>query len=94
MEAMAVELPEVNADIINALSRTGGVPGPMASDDILVFRSIGRTDGLKYVRECLTTRIPLYVHQDATAPHTLSSDVTLHNGDIVLIGRRNDTDKR
>lgn len=65
-----VELPAYENDVLNALARTGGLPGPDAVQEVIIYRH-GRSDRNRKV-----------VQPDT---HEFPSDPRLNGGDIVRI---------
>ncbi len=67
------------SDVLEALTRTGGLPGPNGKSDVLVRRGPAVTDP-----DQLTVRVPLRVPQGQPIPLT-EADVTLGEGDTVHV---------
>jgi protein involved in polysaccharide export with SLBB domain len=83
-----IDLPAYENDVLNALARTGGLPGLDANNEIIIQRgppANAPRDKLPAVGE--TVRIPLRVRADE--PLTFRpDDVILRDGDIVFIEAR------
>lgn len=90
-----LELPSNHADVLRALVRTGGLPGPSAANEIIVYRGYesipGKDDQLAWSHERTTTkpkrqtiRIPLRLPPNASKPFS-EDDVKLQSGDIVFV---------
>jgi protein involved in polysaccharide export with SLBB domain len=97
----AVELPAYENDLLNALARTGGLPGPEAVQEIVIYRGSRRdSEGQgpqgdsppnPFVHgdkdDQTVVRIPLQV--PTGQPLRLKrSDILLHTGDIVEVRAR------
>ena len=86
-----VELPAYENDVLNALTRTGGLPGLDAMNEILVQRGYFEpTDGADAAAALAKTqviRIPLRLREGEPPPFK-PEDVILRNGDIVYIEAR------
>lgn len=76
-----VELPIYENDVLNALNRTGGLPGLDARDEIVVQRMVKNSDDTRVVR------IPLRIPKGSGLPFR-PDDVILNNGDVVFIEAR------
>ncbi|MDB5387602.1 MAG: sugar transporter substrate-binding protein [Planctomycetaceae bacterium] len=85
-----VDLPANENDVLNVITRTGGLPGQTALNEIVIQRGglraddnpeIGATDGTE------TVRIPLRVNP-GERPKFKPEDVILRTGDIVFIEAR------
>lgn len=94
----ALDLPAYENDLLNALAKTGGLPGDDASDEILIERGVGNgdpdlaaaqrlLDAPKDGRNGNVVRIPLRVRQGED-PTIKQEDIILHSGDVVYIGHR------
>jgi protein involved in polysaccharide export with SLBB domain len=87
-----VDLNAYENDVLNALARTGGLPGLDASSTIVIQRG-GPTSykaGTKLstvASETVQVRIPLRMRPDAKLPFE-PEDVILKNGDIIFIESR------
>ncbi len=83
-----IDLPAYENDVLNALARTGGLPGLDANNEIIIQRGPpagAPKNNLPAVGE--TIRIPLRVRDEE--PLTFRpEDVILHDGDIVFIEAR------
>jgi protein involved in polysaccharide export with SLBB domain len=75
-----VELPAYENDILNALNRTGGLPGTEALDEVTVQREL-KGGGTK------VTHIPLKMHEGEPIPFGVQ-DIILENGDVVFVPGR------
>ena len=74
------------SDVLEALTRTGGLPGPNGKPDVLVRRGPMVTDP-----EQLTVRVPLRVPHGLPIPLT-EADITLGEGDTVHVFARDADD--
>lgn len=99
-----LELPIGENDLITALAKTGGLPGPDAVDDVVIERTrpVPTADAsdrtaqksslakpaVKYVKQ--TIRIPMRLPVNAAVPFT-EDDITLQNGDVVFVAARDDS---
>jgi protein involved in polysaccharide export with SLBB domain len=72
------------SDVLEALTRTGGLPGPTGKPEVLVRRGPDVADPNR-----LTVRIPLRVPPGALVPFT-EADVTLGEGDTVHVFARDE----
>ena len=94
-----VELPAYENDVLNALARTGGLPGEGAIQEVLVYRKeTQESDGFALNGDLQSAcdycpgdakaiRIPLEVPA-GTCPQINPEDVILHTGDIITIRAR------
>jgi hypothetical protein len=91
-----VNLPAYENDVLNALSRTGGLPGLDAENMVTIERASlpsldNKEEMLKHIEQGGSTnpviRIPLRLRPDEPIPFT-PEDVILHDGDIVFIEAR------
>jgi protein involved in polysaccharide export with SLBB domain len=82
-----IDLPAGENDVLNALARTGGLPGLDANNEVIIQRGAppGTPPDLAAVGE--TTRIPLRV-RPGEPPTFRPEDVILKDGDIVFIESR------
>lgn len=114
--AVTLELPAYKNDVLEALSKSGGLPGLNAKNEVIILRkgsaNLFETDG-DYLPNDLAAwsrtvadhynqtgeivglghdmgilRIPIRVSPDKIPPRLTSDDVTLRNGDVVLIQSR------
>jgi protein involved in polysaccharide export with SLBB domain len=77
----AVDLPAFENDVLNALNRTGGLPGSEAFDEVIIERAL-KQGGTQI------THIPLKLHEGEQVAFT-PKDIILENGDVVFVpGRR------
>src|SRR5262249_54563229 len=78
-----VDLPAYENDVLNALTRTGGLPGLDAINEIMVQRDP------KWAPDAPPPllRIPVRLHEGESIPFQ-PADVILRNGDIVFIEAR------
>jgi hypothetical protein len=96
----ALELPAYQNDVLTAMTRTGGLPGADAKNEVMILRPLQRVataggqDNSLLRREPLpgeaaerTTYIPLRVRPGEDIPFR-PSDVILNDGDIVYIAAR------
>ncbi|MCA9240148.1 MAG: polysaccharide biosynthesis/export family protein [Planctomycetales bacterium] len=93
-----VELPAYQNDLLNALARTGGLPGLEARRDVLIYRGYWDEAGGAPTPCCPVcpgredvcadgeriVRIPLRA-KPCEPPQFSREDVVLHNGDIVVV---------
>jgi hypothetical protein len=77
----AIDLPAYENDVLNALNRTGGLPGLDALNEIIVEREVKGQGGTR------VSRIPLRTVGGEPPPVT-ADDVILQNGDIVFVESR------
>ncbi len=114
--AVTLELPAYRNDVLEALSKSGGLPGLNAKNEVIILRKgtedLFETDG-DYLPNDLAAwsrsvadhynrtgeiaglgrgmgiiRIPIRVSPCKIPPRLTSDDVTLHDGDVVLIQSR------
>ncbi len=76
----AIDLPAYENDVLNALNRTGGLPGSEALDEVIVQREV-KGAGTK------VTHIPLRTAHGEPPP-VCPEDVILQNGDVVFVEGR------
>jgi len=76
----AVDLPAYENDVLNALNRTGGLPGVDALNEVIVQREV-KGQGTK------VTRIPMRLREGEPVPFS-PRDVILEDGDIVFVEAR------
>jgi protein involved in polysaccharide export with SLBB domain len=97
-EGQVLELPAYENDVLNALARTGGLPGSESSQEVVIQRGYWRDaagtagSGGTAVPEAGTdqprdTRIPLRI-RPGQSPGFRPEDVILQNGDIVTVRGR------
>jgi protein involved in polysaccharide export with SLBB domain len=77
---VTLDLPAYENDVLNALNRTGGLPGLDALNEIVIERA--GADG-----QVRVLRIPLR-YPDGEEPKFDAKDIILENGDIVFIENR------
>ena len=93
-----VNLPAYENDVLNALARTGGLPGLDAENEVIIERGSSpnfddKAALLEHVERCGTNgvgqriRIPLRLRPEEVPPFK-PEDVILQNGDIVFIEAR------
>jgi hypothetical protein len=97
----ALDLPVYENDVLNALTRSGGLPGPDAENEVIIERGAnpnagkvpdsarcGDAQAEQFAgRGTQTLRIPLRAYPDE--PVTIRpQDVLLQTGDVVLVRRR------
>ena len=90
-----LNLPAYENDVLNALARTGGLPGLDAENEVVIergsFKDFDNKDAvLQHVAQGYggqTIRIPMRLRPDEPPPFK-PDDVILHNGDIVFIEAR------
>jgi hypothetical protein len=95
----ALELPAYQNDVLTALTKTGGLPGLDAKNEVIIMRPIktvgsSKQDNQLIRREPLpgqtaqeTVHIPLRLRPGESIPFR-AADVILGEGDIVYIARR------
>jgi protein involved in polysaccharide export with SLBB domain len=83
--AAYLDLPAFQNDILNALTRTGGLPGLDSVNEIVVYHSLSGKDGGDAGTK--VTRIPVRMPKDQPLPFK-PEDVVLDNGDVVFIEAR------
>ena len=94
------EIPEVEADVLTALSVSGGLPGPTAENEVLVYRGTDEfaakdaAEDWSNVAEtkfgdaaARIVRIPLRMRVGSEKPFT-EDDIRLRSGDIVFVPPR------
>jgi hypothetical protein len=79
-----IDLPAGENDVLNALARTGGLPGSDAKNEIVVHRHSSSKSGSQE----RTIRIPLRARPGEPLPFH-PEDVILEQGDIVYLESRN-----
>ncbi len=78
-----LDLPIGENDVLNALSKTGGLPGTDARNEVIIYKKNSKNpDGTD-----LVIRIPLRL-KPGTPPPFKPEDVVLDNGDIVYLEAR------
>jgi protein involved in polysaccharide export with SLBB domain len=77
----AIDLPAYENDVLNALNRSGGLPGLEAAEEVVVQHEI-TGQGTK------VTRIPLKMRPGEPVPFS-TQDIVLNNGDVVFVEARN-----
>ncbi len=80
-----IDLTAGENDVLNALAKTGGLPGLDANNEIIIQRTIKSDDGS--VPDVDMIRIPLRVRR-GEPPSFRPEDVILNDGDIVFIESR------
>jgi protein involved in polysaccharide export with SLBB domain len=80
--AASVELPAYENDVLNALNRSGGLPGTDAKNEVIVQRKPRRGQTPE------TIRIPLRLRPGEPVPFR-PEDVILQAGDTVIVEARN-----
>jgi hypothetical protein len=99
---MVVELPAYQNDVLNALTRTGGLPGLESTQEVIIQRGYwdGQSDPMRgdYRQPAQSDldaaadaqrriiRIPMRYR--GTPPEIRSADIILRNGDIVTVHAR------
>lgn len=103
-ESFSIELPAYENDVLHALSETGGMPGEIAKNEIVVIRgalngqqsqdaivrAVGANTG-DYVSSTLegANVIRIPIRGEAgTFPNLSEADITLEDGDVVYIEGR------
>ena len=92
---MELELAETEADVLSALALTGGLPGPTAANEVVIYRGADvKSDGTlpadwkqRAVATPRITRIPLRI-EPGSARNFTEDDIRLRAGDIVFIPPR------
>jgi hypothetical protein len=79
--ATTVELPAYENDVLNALNRSGGLPGTDAKNEVIVQRKPRRGKPPE------TIRIPLRLRPGEPVPFR-PEDVILNSGDTVIVEAR------
>jgi protein involved in polysaccharide export with SLBB domain len=80
-----LELPAYENDVLNALARTGGLPGTDAKTEVVIYHKKPKT---KPNGELVTiTRIPLRIRDSEALPFN-SDDIVLNEGDILYLESR------
>ena len=86
-----LELPAYENDVLTALTRSGGLPGNDAKNEVLIQRGVADVELDKMpsgpVPGIRTSRIPLRLRPGEPIPFK-SDEVILNNGDIVYIQSR------
>jgi len=88
-----VDLPAYENDVLNALTRTGGLPGLDAVNEVIILRGAeNNLNDSEIFRgygadDAAVTRIPLRIRKGERRPFQ-PEDVILNKGDIVFIERR------
>lgn len=98
-----LELPQTEADVLSALAKSGGLPGPTAQNEVIVYRGHDDNAGFDAPAawtdsglnvspdtERRTIRIPLQISPGTPKPFDVR-DIHLKSGDIVFVPGR-DTD--
>lgn len=87
MKRTVLRLPEAEADIFWALTRSGGVPSESASDEIMIFSR--PREGVDFDdSKRLPRRVPLFRNVGENQDELPPADASLSTGDIVIVGRR------
>lgn len=76
-----IDLPIYENDVLNALNRTGGLPGLDSINEVIIQRNVKGGEDVKVVR------IPLRIRKGSALPFQ-PDDVILNNGDVVFIEAR------
>lgn len=87
--AIVLDLPAYENDLLNALTRSGGLPGLDAVNKVEIHHKIRNSDATDAASSIEVTHIPLRVWPGQQKPFQ-SDDIILKNGDIVFIKRRDD----
>ncbi|MFL5338836.1 MAG: polysaccharide biosynthesis/export family protein [Gemmataceae bacterium] len=82
-----IDLPAYENDILNALAKTGGLPGLDALNEVMVQRTAPPVPGDPNPPPTSVIRIPLRTRPGEPLPFR-PEDVVLRNGDIVFIESR------
>ncbi len=95
-----LELPAAEADVLSALARSGGLPGPTAANEVIIYRGYDNVDGVPLPSEWKTSiatgdaetqpktvRIPLRIKPGEEKPFDESA-IFLKSGDIVFVPPR------
>jgi protein involved in polysaccharide export with SLBB domain len=81
-----VDLPANENDVLNALTRTGGLPGFDAVNEVVIERGYNKSDA-GTGSSTQVVRIPLRL-REGEAPPFSAKDILLEKGDIVFIEAR------
>jgi protein involved in polysaccharide export with SLBB domain len=81
-----IDLEAGENDVLNALAKTGGLPGLDANNEIIIQRSLKTRDD-RGIPEIDLIRIPLRIRRGET-PSFRPEDIVLNDGDIVFIESR------
>jgi protein involved in polysaccharide export with SLBB domain len=79
---VTLELPAYENDVLNALTRSGGLPGTDAKNEVVVQRKLRKGDAAPRV-----VRIPLRLRSGEPVPFR-PEDVVLQSGDTVFVESR------
>lgn len=85
-----VDLPAYENDVLTALTRTGGLPGAGAQNEVVIQRAGATTtqpDGTTETIRGESIRIPLRISPGALAPFR-PGDIVLKTGDILFVEAR------
>lgn len=97
-----LDLPAYENDVLNALARSGGLPGTDAADEVIIERGAftgdhDKVDVLRRLENCRSfptsgsdkqfIRLPLRV-KPGDEPTIKTDDIILKSGDVVFIGQR------
>ena len=85
-----VELPAYENDVLNALTRTGGLPGANAVNEVLIQRGAydgSSPDSFGLPGSDNSVRIPLRIDPNQPPPFS-PEDIVLNTGDVVYIAGR------
>jgi protein involved in polysaccharide export with SLBB domain len=94
-----LELPETEADVLSALARSGGLPGPTAASEVIIYRRGAGPDGYplptdwqaarpaEKESEPTVVRLPLRI-RPGEQDRFSEDQVRLHSGDIVFVPPR------
>jgi hypothetical protein len=85
-----IDLPAYQNDVLNALAKTGGLPGKDAVNEIIIQRGYMKMSGdelMENEERGEEIRIPLRMRPGEELPFG-PEDIILHTGDIVLVEAR------
>jgi len=85
-----LDLPAYENDLLNALTRSGGLPGSEAEDEVFILRGAYRqgAEGKAVTQEARETiRVPLRLHPGQTF-NVRPEDLILRSGDVVQVRAR------
>ncbi len=99
-----IELPETEADVLSVLAQTGGLPGPTAANEVIIYRGFNgldgydlppkwNEDGFRTGQRRTSADEPRTIRiplrvTPGTEPPFSPDDVHLESGDIVFIPSR------
>ncbi|NUQ62831.1 MAG: polysaccharide biosynthesis/export family protein [Pirellulales bacterium] len=88
---VVLDLPAYENDVLNALLRSGGLPGPNAAPEVIIERRLYRSTPQSSLPPqgagSYMVRIPMRICPGQPLPFS-PSDVVLHSGDVVYVRAR------